>query len=100
MIFTPLYNTANGLYRGLTKKLGHITLRGNQNEAFYSYGFDKENSKVLFCTVKQPLPNIFQCTSFKKHSAFLISQSQENLMFSKMFVFIFNFGSKRGYSKV
>ena len=26
LIFTPFYNTENGLYRGLTKKLGYITL--------------------------------------------------------------------------
>ena len=41
-IFTPPFNRENGLYRGLTKKLGYITLRGNTNESFYSYGYDKE----------------------------------------------------------
>ena len=88
LIFTLLYNTQNGLYRGLTKKLGYITLRGDANESFYRYGFNKQNSKVLFCTTKQTLPNIFQCTAFKKHSAFLMSQNQENLKFSKMFMFL------------
>ena len=87
LIFTPLYNTQNGLYRSLTKKIGDTTLRGIANESFYSYDFDKQNLKFLFCTNKQPLPNIFQCTAFKKHSAFLMSQNQENLNFSKMFVF-------------
>ena len=87
LIFTPLYNTQNGLYRSLTKKIGDTTLRGIANERFYSYDFDKQNLKFLFCTNKQPLPNIFQCTAFKKHSAFLMSQNQENLNFSKMFVF-------------
>ena len=87
LIYTPLYNTENGLYRGLTKKLGYITLKSDVNEIFCSYGYDKQNSKVLLCTTKQPLPNIFQCTAFKKHSAFLMSQNQENLNFSKMFVF-------------
>ena len=88
LIFTLLYNTQNGLCRGLTKKLGYITLRGDANESFYRYGFNKQNSKVLFCTTKQTLPNIFQCTAFKKHSAFLMSQNQENLKFSKMFMFL------------
>ena len=55
---------------------------------FYSYGFDKQNSVVLFCTTKQPLPNIFQCTAFKKHSAFLMSQNHKNLEFLKMFMFL------------
>ena len=88
LIFTPHYDTANGLYRGLTKKLVYITLRGDLNENFYSYGFCKQNSKVLFCTVRQPLPNIFQCTAFKQHLSFLMSQNQENLKFSKMFMFL------------
>ena len=84
---TPLYNTENGLYRELTKKLGYMTLSSDANEGFYGYGLDKQNSKVLFCTTKQPLPNIFQCTAFKKHSAFLMSQNHENLEFLKMFMF-------------
>ena len=48
LVFVPLYNTENRLYRGLTKRLGYVTLRGDQNESFYSYGFDKQNSEVLF----------------------------------------------------
>ena len=59
LIYTQLYNTENGLHRGLTKKLGYIILRGDANETFFSYGFDKERSKVLYCVNKQPLPNIF-----------------------------------------
>ena len=86
LIFTPIYNNENGLYRGLTKKLGYVILRGVQNKDFIAMVLIKRNQK--FCTVKQPLPSIFQCTSFKKHSAFLMSQNQENLMFSKMFMFL------------
>ena len=88
LICTLLYNTENGLYRGLTKKLGYIILRSDANETFFSYSPDKERSKVLYCVNKQPLPNIFQCTAFKKHVQFLMSQKQENLVFSKMFMFL------------
>ena len=42
LIYTLLYNTENGLYRSLTKKLGNIILRGDTNETFFSHGFDKE----------------------------------------------------------
>ena len=41
LIFTLLYNTKNGLYRGLKKRLGNIILRGDLNQTFFSYGFDK-----------------------------------------------------------
>ena len=42
LIYTLLCNTENGLYRGLTKKLGNIILRGDTNKTFFSHGFDKE----------------------------------------------------------
>ena len=62
-------------------------MRGDTNETFYSYGFNKERSKIFHCVNKQPLPNIFQCKAFKKNSAFLVNQNQESLEFSKMFMF-------------
>ena len=68
VIYTPMYNTITGQYHGLTKKLGLITLRGDPKERFYSYGYSKEKSVLLFCSVKSPLPNIFSSTAFKKHT--------------------------------
>ena len=65
LLFVPSYNTETGLHQGLKKKLGCITLTGDANEDFFSYGYNKENSKVLFCTVKQPVPNIFHCTALR-----------------------------------
>ena len=41
LLYVPLYNTENGLYRGLDKKFANIILRGDINETFYSYGHDK-----------------------------------------------------------
>ena len=35
LIFTPLCNTENGLYRGLRKRLANIILRGDLNETFF-----------------------------------------------------------------
>ena len=93
-IFMSLYNTQNGLYRGFTKKLGYITLRDNADESFYSYGFDKQNSKVLFCTTKQPMPNIFLVYSFQKiFSLFDESKSGKFKVFKNVYVFAINFGS-------
>ena len=56
------------------------------NETFFSYGFDKERLKVLYYTVKQPLPNTFQCTAFKKHIQYLLNQNQDKGCCSKMFL--------------
>ena len=67
MLYMLVYNTATGLYGGLTKKLAYITLRGDPKEKFWSYGYSKETSFLLYCSLKTPLPNIFNCTAFKKH---------------------------------
>ena len=48
LLYVPLYNTENGLFCGLGKRPGYITLRGDKSETFYSYGYDSERSIVLF----------------------------------------------------
>ena len=68
--FVPIDNKSTGMYGGLTKKLAHITLRGNVNERFYFYEYSKERSILLYCVNRQPLPNIFHCTAFKQHDLF------------------------------
>ena len=88
LLYVPLYNTETGLFKGLGKRLGYISLRGDKIETFYSYGYDKERSKLLYCTMKQRLPNIFQCTSFKKHKDFLIQEKLNESNESSLFLFL------------
>ena len=88
LLYVSLYNTETGLFKGLGKKLGYISLRGDKSEAFYSDCYDKERSKLLYCTMKQPLPNIFQCTSFKKHKDFLIQEKLNESNSSSLFLFL------------
>ena len=65
----------------------HYGQRGDEDEMFLSYGYDEDKSSVLYSTVKQILPNIFQGTSFKKHNSVLLDQRtvQE---YSKLFFFL------------
>ena len=39
LLYVSVYNKATGLYGGLKKMLAHITLRGDEGERFYSYGY-------------------------------------------------------------
>ena len=73
---------------GLKKNLGHITLWGDEREQFYSYGFPKEESNVLYCYQKDPLPNILYSTTFKKHHLLLLDQNQKKVSASKMFLYL------------
>ena len=41
LLYVPIYNKATDLYGGLKKVLVHITLRGDECERFYSYGYSK-----------------------------------------------------------
>ena len=65
-----------------------ITLRGDVNERFYSYGYDKEKIALLYCVSKYPLSNIFHCTAFRQHHAFLLDENQKMADFFKMFMFL------------
>ena len=76
IIYCPVYNKSTGIYGGLTKKLGYITLRGDPGETFFSYGYNKEKSSLFLPSMKTELPNIFSCTAFKNHISFLIDQNQ------------------------
>ena len=63
-------------------------MRGDVNERFFSFGYQKEKSKVLYCTVKQPISNIFHCTAFKNHRGYLLDENQKKSTMSCMFLFL------------
>ena len=88
LLYVPVYNKATGLYGSPTKKLAHITLRGDANERFFSYGYSKEKSTLLYCTMKHPIPNSFYCTAFKKNHGFLLDENQKKADFSKIFLYL------------
>ena len=50
---TALYNVESGKILGLEKHLVFIMVRGDQDEAFFSYCFDKTKLKKLYSTSKR-----------------------------------------------
>ena len=88
IIYCPLYNVNTGLFYGLTRKLGLITVLGDQQERFFSYGYSKEKSKILYCSMKTQLPNIFSSTCFKKHTNLLLEQNENGIKQSRQFFFL------------
>ena len=85
IMYCPVYNKSTGMYGGLTRKLGYITLRKDDRERFYSYGFNKVKTSSFYCHMKTPLPNIFSFTAFKKHLPLLLDENQNKAKFSNMF---------------
>ena len=72
----PLYNTETGHFRGIKKWLRFIRIRRDPGEVFHCNGYDEEKSKILYSSIKHPLPNIFQGTAFKKHVPHVQDQSK------------------------
>ena len=70
----PHCNVETGEFRGLQKWLAYIMVRGDEDEMFFSYGFDEDKSNVFYSSFKQILPNIFQGTLFKKHNTMLLNE--------------------------
>ena len=51
--YCPVYNKSTGVYGGLTKKVGYITLQGDSGERFFSYGCNKEKSSLFFYCIQK-----------------------------------------------
>ena len=88
IIYCPLYNLTTGLFYGIKRKLGLITVLGDEKEQFFSYGFSKEKSKLLYCSMKTQMPNVFSCTCFKKHKQLLLEQHENSVRQSRQFFFL------------
>ena len=88
IMYVPLYNVNTGLFRGLTHKLGFITVRGDEQEGFFSYGYSKEKSKALYCSMKTQLPHTFSSTCFKKHTQLLLDENENGVKHSRAFFFL------------
>ena len=82
---TARYNVDSGKILGLEKDLVFIMVRGDQDEAFFSDGFDKTKMKKLYSTSKKLLLNIFSGTLFKKYQNFLV----KHRMRKEAFIFFF-----------
>ena len=70
-LLCPLYDIETACFLGLEKRLATISVRGDDDKLFLSYGYVKEKCKQLFSLHKVRLPNIFQSTSFQKHKDYL-----------------------------
>ena len=47
LLYVPVYNKATGLYGGLKKKLGQITLRGNDQGHFFLWVLKRKRCPVV-----------------------------------------------------
>ena len=86
-LLSCVYDLESGFFKGLRLMLAYIVLRGDDDEVFFSYGFNKNKSKVLYSYSKQQIPDTFVTTSFKKHFQEVVNEKKDE-KFSKMFYYL------------
>ena len=67
IIIRSKYDSVSGQFSGLENSLGYMTVRGDDHENFFDYGFSKEKSKILYSVHKMKIPNSFSNTIFNRH---------------------------------
>ena len=86
-LLSCVYDLETGDFKGLRLMLAYIVLRGDDDEVFFSYGYNKSKSKVLYSFAKQQIPDAFISTSFKKHFTEVMNE-KKNENYSNMFYYL------------
>ena len=59
------------LFLGLYQTIRFMVVRGSPDEVFFNYGYDKDQSKVLYSQYRRRIPNSFSRTILSHHSAMI-----------------------------
>ena len=54
----PRYNKDTGEFLGLYETIGLLVVRGDAEEIFFNYSYDKEKSKVLYSNYRRKISNV------------------------------------------
>ena len=85
-LLSCVYEIETGQFKGIREQVAFIVLRGDAEETFLSYGFDKLKSKLLYSFSKQQIPNAFVSVAFKKHFQQIMSDDRNET--SSLFYFL------------
>ena len=77
-LFCCIYDLTTGQFQGIREQLAYIALRGDKEEIFFSYGFDKSKAQILYSYSKHQIPDAFISTAFKKHYNEIINEKKES----------------------
>ena len=86
-LLSCVYDLESGDFKGIREQIAFIVLRGDVDETFLSYGFNKIKSKVLYSFSKQQIPNAFVSVAFKKHFDEIMNENKSEIK-SSLFYFL------------
>ena len=86
-LFCCIYDLTTGQFQGIREQLAYIVLKGDQEEIFFSYGFDKSKAQISYSYLKHQIPDAFIPTAFKKHNE-IINEKKESEDSSSLFFYL------------
>ena len=86
-LLSCVYDIESSDFKGIREQLAFIVLRGDSDETFLSYGFDKMKSKLLYSFSKQQIPDAFVSVAFKKHFDEIMNEKRDDSS-SSLFYFL------------
>ena len=81
------YCLSTGKFQKLYKTIGLIIIRGDDDEMFSNYGYEKQKSKLLYSVQRRCISNSFSRTLFNKHREAIACGEMKD-KFSKLFFFL------------
>ena len=80
----------------MTTKLAYIVLRGDEEEFFFSYGYDKQNSISLYSYAKERIPNAVTSMCFKKDYFEILNECSDKEESSTLFYYLPSATNRKG----
>ena len=93
-LLSCVYEIESGQFKGIREQVAFIVLRGDADETFLSYGFDKIKSKLLYSFSKRQIPNAFVSVAFKKHFEQIMSDDNRKES-SSLFYFLLSVSDRK-----
>ena len=88
-LLTCVYDLESGDFRGIREQIAFIVLRGDADEIFLSYGYNKTKSTAVYSYSKEQIPNAFVSVAFKKHFDEIVNESSSKTdVRSSLFYFL------------
>ena len=83
----PKYNVETGEFLGFYETIGFMVVRGSPEEILFSYGYNKDKSKILYSYYRRRILNSFSGTIFNRHRV-MIETGEIDSDFSKIYFFL------------
>ena len=87
-ILRTRHDPISGEFLGIEYRVALVTVKNDPEEQFFEYGYNKDNSELLYSTKKLKIPSSFKGTAFGVHKMQYEGGAFSEEIFSKIFFYI------------